>query len=226
MSCRVALLKLHRRGVLCLPPAAPRPARGRPPAGPAPPGAAEEPALCVPLTQLQPVTVMQVGSPDSAAARVWTELMSRYHPHGAGPLCGAQLRYLIGSAHHGWLGGLAFSAAAWHLQARDRWIGWSREARRQHLPSVVANSRFLILPHLQVPHLASHVLGLALRQLPADWKARYGYAPLLGETFVEVGGHRGTCSQAANWVAVGLTQGRGRQDRQHRRPLPVNQVWV
>lgn len=226
MSCRVALLKLHRRGVLRLPPAAAGPAR-RPAPGVTPGRFMRcEPEVRGPLKDVQPVEVIRVGSADSTASRVWNELMSRYHPLGAGPLCGAQIRYLLASHGHGWLGGLAFSAAAWHVQARDHWIGWSREARRQHLHQVVANSRFLILPHLRVPHLASHVLGLALRRLPADWKARYGYEPLLVETFVEQGRYRGTCYQAANWVAVGLTQGRGRQDRRHRHPLPVKQVWV
>jgi hypothetical protein len=91
--------------------------------------------------------------------------------------CGAQLRYLIRRPEFGWLGGLAFSAAAWQLEARDRWIGGSPEARRQHLHRVMANSRFLILPHRRVANLASPVLGLALRRVRADWQQRYGYEP-------------------------------------------------
>ena len=111
--------------------------------------------------------------------------MNRYHYLGAGPLCGAQLRYLIRRGTGEWLGGLAFSAAAWQVKARDQWIGWSAAARRQHLQRVIANSRFLILPHWRVRNLASQVLSLALRQVARDWPERYGYEPLLVETFVE-----------------------------------------
>lgn len=223
MSCRVALLKLHRRGAVRLPPATtPRHPPRRP--KPAAPGAA--PARQVALQDVQPVTVIRIDQATSEAARVWNDLMSRHHPLGAGPLCGAQLRYLLWSPTQGYVGGVAFSAAAWRLAARDRWIGWDETARRHYLPRVVANSRFLLLPQLQVPHLASHVLGLVLRRLRADWQARYGYQPLLVETCVEQGRHRGTCYQAANWIPVGVTQGRGRQDRAHRHALPVKQVWV
>lgn len=98
--------------------------------------------------------------------------MEHYHPLGAGPLCGAQQRYLIRGETAGWLGGLAFSAAAWQLRARDEWIGWCAKARAHHLPKVVANSRFLLLPTVEVPNLASHVLGLAAQRLVRDWPAR------------------------------------------------------
>lgn len=96
------------------------------------------------------------------------------------------------------MGSLAFSAAAWHVAARDRWIGWDEAARRHHLSRVVAKSRFLLLPQLQMPHLASHVLGVVLRRLRADWQGRYGSTPLVVETCVEQDRHRGTCHRAAN----------------------------
>src|SRR5256886_13414568 len=92
---------------------------------------------------------------------------------------------------------------------------------QQHLERVVANSRFLILPQVEVPHLASKVLGLATRRLASDWQQRYGYEPLLVETFVETRRFRGTSYRAANWVEVGQTEGRGRQDRARRRRDPV-----
>jgi hypothetical protein len=136
------------------------------------------------------------------------------------------MRYLIGSPRLGWLGGLAFSAAAWQLKARDAWIGWSPQARRQNLSRVIANSRFLILPQLEVPHLASHVLKLALQRVAADWPQRYGSEPLLVESFVETPRFRGTCYRAANWVKVGQTQGRGRQDRHSRRSQPVKDIYL
>jgi Domain of unknown function (DUF4338)/Transposase Tn5 dimerisation domain/Transposase DNA-binding len=223
MSCRVALGRLERAGMLHRP-------RGEgfvvPPRRWSWPGARAEKAAgerC--LQDLQPIEVVPVGSAESRLARTWNELLERYHPHGAGPLCGAQMRYAIRSRGGAWLGGLAFSAAAWRVAARDRWIGWSDAARREHLPQVIANSRFLLLPGLHVPHLASHVLGRALRRVRRDWRARYGYEPCLVETFVE-GGEAGTCYRAANWMEVGQTAGRGRQDRRHERRQSVKRIFV
>ncbi len=220
MSCRVALLKLERRGVMQLPTVASFP--GQRPIG--------VPRLVRPkarvereLEELKPVELVGVG--DQKASRIWNGLMKE-HPLGAGPLCGAQLRYLIHSESHGWLGGLAFSAAAWQLKARDRWIGWDQPARRKHLHLVIANSRFLILPQLRVPDLASHVLGQALKQVGRDWQQRYGYEPVLVETFVDREHYEGTCYRAANWVEVGTTQGRGRQDRSHASGLAVKQILL
>jgi hypothetical protein len=178
------------------------------------------------LAALQPVRLVRIEPAGGSLARLWNELMNRYHYLGAGPLCGAQMRYLLRSAGGEWLGGLAFSAAAWQVKARDQWIGWSGPARRAHLQQVIANSRFLILPHGRVPHLASHLLGLALRQVARDWQERYGYAPLLVETFVEAERFAGTCYRAANWIEVGQTAGRGRQDREHAGGRPVKRVFV
>lgn len=224
MSCRVVMGKLHRLGVIQLPVAEAFHGQRRPP----------EPVATLPreepierkLAELQPVELVRIDSADSRASRIWNDLMNHYHYLRAGPLCGAQLRYLIGSGQGQWLGGLAFSAAAWQLEARDRWIGWSPAARRQHLHRVIANSRFLILPQLRAPNLASHVLGLALERVGGDWQQRYGYEPVLVETFVESERFAGTCYRAANWVGVGVTRGRGRQDAAHARLLPVKQVLV
>jgi hypothetical protein len=224
VSCRVVLLKLHRRGKLDLPAVKPPviPRRVRPQPAPAPEAVPPQ----IPLSVLQPVSLVRIGSADSAASRTWNALMNRYHYLGAGPLCGAQIRYLIRSGTGEWLGGLAFSAAAWQVQPRDRWIGWSSEARRQHLHRVIANSRFLILPRWRVPHLASHALGLALRQVSRDWQQRYGYEPVMVETFVEAKRFKGTCYRAANWIEVGETRGRGRQDREHASTEPVKRVLL
>jgi hypothetical protein len=178
------------------------------------------------LRDFQPLELIVVDGANTDESRIWNNLMDRYHYLGSGPLCGAQLRYLIRSGKHGWLGGLSFSAAAWKVKARDEWIGWSREAREKNLNQVVGNSRFLIVPQWRVPHLASHVLGMAMRRLTTDWKGRYGYEPLLAETFVEQERFEGTCYRAANWLEVGQTQGRGRQDRTHRRPSPVKRIFV
>ena len=136
------------------------------------------------------------------------------------------MRYLIQSKNFGWLGGLAFSAAAWRLEARDHWIGWSEDSRKEHLSKVVCNSRFLILPQVQVPNLASHVLSLATKGIVKDLTERYGLAPVLLETFVERARFSGVCYRAANWQNVGMTQGRGRQDRERNRALPIKDIYL
>ncbi len=224
VNCRTALLKLQRAGALRLPEA--KPFGGRRRARSSVEEIQPEAVMRRRLKDIQPVELIRIDSADSEASRVWNDLMDRYHYLGAGPLCGAQLRYLIHSAAHGWLGGLSFSAGAWNVKARDCWIGWSAEVREQNLQQVVCNSRFLIVPQLKVPHLASHVLGLALRRLQEDFRQRYGYEPLLVETFIEQERFAGTCYRAANFIEVGRTQGRGRQDRSHRGGSSVKRVFV
>jgi len=157
--------------------------------------------------------------------RLWNELMQREHPRGAGPLVGAQVRYLIGSAH-GWLGGLGFGASALQLKDRDHWIGWDHATRQAHLHRLIGLNRFLIRPSVQCRNLASHVLGMALRQLPDDIERRYGYRPWLVETFVETERFRGTCFRAANWKVIGQTRGRGRQDRENRSSETCKAIYV
>ncbi len=171
---------------------------------------------------VQALTLIKVESVDQM--RMWNELMLREHPQGAGPLVGAQMRYLIGSAH-GWLGGLGFAAAALQLADRDRWIGWDVETRRQHLYRVVGMSRFLIRPSVNCHNLASRVLGKVLRGLGRDFEAQYGYRPWLVESFVDTEHFAGTCYRAANWVAVGQTQGRGRQDRERKKDKSVKGIY-
>ena len=224
MSCRVALLRLHRQGIVKLPEcnvnglSAPKGGKKDPPI------VQIEPVRCN-LKDLGGVELIRVGSRESKASRVWNALMDRYHYLGAGPLCGAQMRYLIKSPY-GWLGGLAFSGAAWRVEARDDWIGWGDWARKENLSKVVCNSRFLILPQVKVSNLASHVLSLCVRQLPQDWLERYGFEPVLLETFVERDRFQGTCYRAANWQYVGTTCGRGRQDRDHTHSVPIKDVYV
>lgn len=226
VSCRTVLLKLKRRGAIRLPEARAFPARkGSPMKGES--GREIEVAEVEGnLGELQPVELIRLEEGDREKSRIWNELMKRYHYLGAGPLCGAQIRYLIWSGKYGWVGGLAFSAAAWKVRAREEWIGWSNEARQQELNQIVNNSRFLIVPQVRVAHLASHVLGMALRRLRADWRGRYGYEPLLVETFIEAGRFAGTCYRAANFIELGQTQGRGRQDRRNRRAVPIKRILV
>ncbi|MFW6114631.1 MAG: IS4 family transposase [bacterium] len=144
--------------------------------------------------------------------RIWNEMMIREHPQGAGPLVGRQLRYLIDS-EHGWLGGLGFAAAARRLADRDHWIGWDDEQRREYLDRVVALSRFLIRPDVECRNLGSKVLSMSMATMPEDFERAYNYRPWLAESFVNISRFSGTCFRAANWIPVGHTKGRGRQDR-------------
>jgi len=150
---------------------------------------------------------------------LWRELVDRHHYLGHRVPFGAHLRYLIrlDDPNQTLVGCLQYSSSAWRMQARDAWIGWDEEQRKRHLQRIVSNSRFLILPWVHIRYLASHVLSRAARQLPQDWVDRYGLTPWLLETLVDPARFDGTCYRAANWVEVGTTTGRGRQDRHHQR---------
>jgi len=178
------------------------------------------------LEQLGDYEWVLIGKGDRRLNPIWRQMMEQYHPQGAGPLFGEQLRYLLHSPTQGWLGGAAFSAAALHVRARDRFIGWEAPTRRAHLGKVVCNSRFLILPTVRVPHLASQALAQTLRRVAPDWTQRYGHAPVLVETFVDRARYQGTCYRAANWQWVGDTLGRGRQDRAHAHRESIKAVYV
>ena len=124
------------------------------------------------------------------------------------------------------MGAIGFGAAAWKVAARDRWIGWGREAREARLGRVLNNARFLLLPWVRVKNLASKVLALAATRIPEDFAAGYGERPALLETFVEIPRHQGTCYRAANWQYLGETTGRGKCDRAHQASLPRKAVYV
>lgn len=221
VSCRLRLQKLQRLGVIELPAAREGSFKRRT-------HSAEEapnPEFVGSLDELGPVTLVRVDSTQRELSRAWWQLMDAHHPLGGGPLCGAQLRYLVKS-DVGVLGGLSFSAAARHLEPRDAWIGWDKGTRERGLQKVIGNSRFLIAPGVRVPHLASHVLAQALKRLSADWQSRYDITPMLVETFVDPTHYRGTCYQAANWQHLGQTQGRGRQDRSHAAKGTSKDIWV
>jgi hypothetical protein len=145
--------------------------------------------------------------------RLWNEYVQRYHPLGYKRPFGAHQRYFIVGSLSRRLGCLLFASSAWALAERDAWIGWTERDRAQRLNWVVANTRFLVFPWVRVKNLASKVLSLAAVRIREDWQRRYGYEPVLLETFVEVERYRGTCYQAANWIRLGVTAGRGRMDR-------------
>ena len=164
-----------------------------------------------------PVSVELVS--DSEARQRFRELIDRYHPLGYKVPFGAHLEYLVSISQPAptVVGCLQFSSAAWRIGVRDRWIGWDDAWRARHLPLLVNNSRFLLLSWVHIKNLASATLARVLRRLPEDWRAQYGITPLLAETFVDAEQYTGTCYRAANWVELGETSGRGRDDREHRR---------
>jgi len=220
-GCNKALRELERAGHFILP-ASTKPQSIKSPRrlGIAVPDPVDVPAQ---VGGVQGLALSKVDSVD--LMRIWNEMMICEHPQGAGPLVGCQLRYLINS-EHGWLGGFAFSAAALKLRERDQWIGWDTDQHRQQLHRVLGMSRFLLRTSVHCHNLASTMLGMVLRQVGADFEAQYGYAPWLVESFVDTEHFLGTCYKAANWSAIGQTQGRGRQDREHKNAKSVKTIYV
>lgn len=205
MSSRKALAKLNSLGILDLPRIERTYDFKRRGDQPIDPDVAE---VCCRLQDLGEVSVYPVTSRYSKESKVWFALLDRYHYLASGPLCGAQIRYLVKSSIYGYLGALAFSSASWALKARDEYIGWTEAARRANLHLLVYNGRFLILPTVKVNNLASHVLSLALSRIAQDWYQRYQVRPVLVETFVDPNRFTGTCYKAANWSYIGDSAGR------------------
>jgi hypothetical protein len=222
MTCRVALLRMQADGLIRLPASRMSHARSR---AHFPPTAATVPqeARVQPVHELAPLALRPLEH--TPASRLWNEYMQRYHYLGYTPMSGSQLRYNVFAGEQ-LVALLSFGASAWKLAARERFIGWQEPQRRRNLQRVVNNARFLILPWIQSKGLASKILALAARQLPGDWHRRYGYSPVLLETFVESPRHRGTCYKAANWTHVGQTTGRGKKCPVHQAIIPVKDIWL
>jgi hypothetical protein len=224
MSARVGLLNLHRRGLLELPPPLRTNGNGRRHPLPTPAGDARSP-ICAGAGRLAPLTFERVEG-RSAGSRLWNELIERYHYLGYTPAAGAQLRYFVYGVDGDLLALLGFGAAARALADRDRLIGWDIQQKKARLCQVVNNGRFLILPWVRSPNLASMVLGGCVRHVRADFARCHGVRPLLLESFVERGRFRGSCYKAANWIYAGITRGRGRNDRLCQARLPAKDIWL
>jgi len=213
MAARTLLLKLHQRGLITLPPRRQVPTN-RMRCQPLLPAAGEEedrPLDCF-LAQLGALTLQEVSA--RPAQRAWVRAaLGRFHYLGFGGAVGENLQYVARNEQGQPLACLVFGAAAWKCQARDQFIGWSDEQRKRNLGRLANNTRFLILPSVRVPHLASWLLGQVSRRLSRDWQAKYGHPIAALETFVERERFRGTAYRAANWLVVGSTTGRTRQDR-------------
>lgn len=222
MLCRSLLLALHRDGHLTLPAVRACPpnnviARWRPESV-----AVERTPLRATLDELTPLTLRQVRR--EPEERLVDGLIAEHHYLGYVRGVGEQLKYLVRRGERP-VACLTFTSAARHLGPRDRFIGWSAAARRRNLRYLAYNTRFLILPWVEVPHLASHLLGWVARAIAADWQRVYGHPVYYLETFVEPERYRGTCYRAANWMALGLTTGRGKDDRTNRANRPLKEVW-
>lgn len=214
-ECRDLLEYLQRCGQLNLPAKGHGRPTGAATATPGPSRPATQ-SLDTTLARLQPITLTVVRMP--AQQTEWRTLIAHHHYLGYRTPFGAQLRYLIhGGDRVRPLGALQYSSPAWRMRARDTWIGWDDATRERRLQTIVCQSRFLILPSVQVKNLASHVLALSARQLARDWFERYRIRPLLIESLVDESRFTGTCYRAANWVEVGKTTGRGRSDSAHQR---------
>jgi hypothetical protein len=230
MSCRVAMLRMQRDGLITLPP--PQKGNGNGHNRPRLTVASDpKTPLSLSTGVLEPLVFRPVNTLSDSA--LWNELIERHHYLGYKPLPGAQIRSLVSWSAGGdgvredhLLAALGFSAAAWKVAPRDEFIGWTAHQRRATLHQIVNNARFLILPWVTVRNLASRILAAATKRLTRDWEDRYGYQPCLLETFVDRERFRGTCYRAANWLYVGDTQGRGKLDRQHLGLSTVKHVYV
>lgn len=213
MVCRGLLLRLHRAGEIELPPvryAPPNPLakRGRPALM-----LIDKTPIRGPLRQFQPIEFQQVRRTSEEA--LFNSLMEQHHYLGYEQPVGEHLKYVVWAQARP-IACLAWSSAPRHLRSRDRFIGWSAEARRCNLRFLAYNTRFLILPWVDVPYLASHLLARVTKQLSEDWERFYQHPIYFVETFVDPERFRGTCYRAANWILLGPTTGRGKDDQTHR----------
>ena len=224
IACRDLLRRLEAKGLIQLPPPLKAARRAGYRNTTRRPELWDAGALAGPLAPFRPQ--IQLGLVQEAAHhRIYAGLIGAYHYLGYQQATGAQLKYLVWSADRP-MACLSFGPAAWKLAPRDHYIGWSAQARQARLAWVVNNDRFLIVPGVQIRCLASYVLGASLRRLRADWPAVYGQDLALAETFIEAERFGGSCYAAANWICLGQTQGRGRNDRAFAQALPVKTVWV
>ena len=221
MVCRGLMLLLHRGGHIELPAVRrvlPNPLveRRRPVAQ-----SVDTEPLRGSLAELRPLEFRQVRR--TPEERLVNALIEQYHYLGYTQPVGEQLKHLV-LAHGRPVACLMWCSAPRHLGPRDRFIGWSAEARRQNIRFLAYNSRFLIFPWVQVPHLASHILGRMARVISGDWERVYGHPVYYLESFTDPSRFRGTCYRAANWVSLGLTSGRGNNAPTKKPRVPVKEI--
>jgi hypothetical protein len=227
-AARSFLLKLMGRGLITLPPIRTEKQRVRGYAAPSPPPVVELKQPTVIASSLADLTPLSLIVPESGSAEehLFHHHLANHHYLGFTRTVGENLKYVVKDRHGRHLACMLFGAAAWKTKPRDQFIGWTDFIRSHRLPGVVNNTRFLILPWVRVPHLASHLLARVLRRISEDWQHKYGHPLHLIETFVERDRFRGTCYRAANWKLVGQTTGRSRQDRYSTMKVPVKDIYL
>ena len=224
MAARTLLLKLEQRGHLCLPQKR-RPSPNRMLHKQLQPVAHASQPITEALARLSPLQIKELSQwPEGLALYEW--FLHQYHYLSYASAVGLNLKYLVLDGRDRPLSCLLFGSAAWKCDVRDQFIGWNPTQRQAHLQQVTNNTRFLILPWVQVPRLASHILSLVLGHLRPDWHRKYARPLHLVETFVDPSRFRGTCYRAANWLDLGQTTGRTRQDRSHRLAVSPKRVLV
>ncbi len=224
MAARTLLLKLERQGHIRLPErrsASPNGWRNRH----VPIVEHATDPIRGPLRDLRPVSV-SIVAPGSEDLRLFNGLLARYHYLGHRNTVGENLRYLVRDRVGRPLACALFGSAAWTCADRDAFLGWDDTTRERNLQQLTNNTRFLVFPWVVVPHLASHVLGRIARRIRADWQAKYGHPVYALETFVDRDRFQGTCYRAANWLRLGATRGRTRNDRAHRICAAVKDVYL
>lgn len=225
MSCRKMLARLEARGLVRLPAKRQQSGGHRKGKVIAVVADLDESALAGPLSAVQPVQLERVDY-GTAAAALFDHLLARHHYLGYAYPVGANVRYLARGREGRVLACAVWASAALKVGARDRWLGWTAAQRMAGLAQVANNTRFLILPWVKIPHLASHLLALMTRRLASDWRQRTGHPLALVESFVEEARFRGTCYRAANWLDLGPTTGRTRDDRENKIRVATKRVWV
>jgi hypothetical protein len=229
MAARTLLLKLAQRGWIALPARRQVPSnRMRRTTVPALPANEPDPTpISGPLAELLPLTLYEVSTEKQSTERAhFAAWLYHHHYLSYGGSVGENLQYLARDQHGRALACLLFGAAAWQCRPRDEHIGWEASTRQQRLGLITNNTRFLILPWVRVKSLASHVLGRIARRLSGDWQAKYGHPIYLLETFVDTSRFAGHCYRAANWVCVGQTTGRTRQNKTMIPTAPPKAVWL
>ena len=224
MAARTLLLKLEKRGLVQLPPCRRLSPNRHRLAAPAQQSWDSQPVEAS-LKELGPIEIQEVSA-QAPARRQLRSALASFHYLGYRTSVGENLQYSVCDNRQRLLAVLVFGAAAWKCAPRDLWIGWSAQQREQRLCLIANNCRFLILPWVRVKRLASWLLGRIARRINEDWRAKYGHEIVALESFVERGRFAGTCYRAANWIRVGATSGRSRQDRAHRLQVPVKEVCL
>jgi hypothetical protein len=222
MVCRGLMLELHRAGHIRLPekkqnPPNPLAQRKKPSKA-----TIDQVSLEGPLSRIRPLRIRQVRR--TGSEKLFNSLIEQYHYLGYCQPVGAHLKYLVFALGRV-VACIAFSSAPRHIGCRDRFIGWSAKERRENLHLMAYNSRFLILPWVRVPYLASHILAQIAKQVSEDWKEIYNHPIHFLETFVDTERFSGTCYKAANWIYLGKTTGRGKDDQTHKPNRSIKAVW-